>query len=266
MFRKKSSPHAYMILDMKLKIAIDCRHVQYYNEGITRSTLNLISLLRNDFEFHALLSNRRIPVPELERYPEVTLHYIGPSSSKLDWLWENYSLVKLLSVLKPDIYHAPCTMGLPIKKIPGIRYIVTIHDLIIKYFPTSYPFLGRLKWHIGIRIDFWRADGIITVSQYTKELLCKQYKVLPENIHVVPHAIAPVFSDRRKEKEAIEQIKMRFGIPSDYIMYHGGFRPYKNVSKVIESYNAYREVRRAAKIVHCGKTQYHVQTICSTYY
>jgi glycosyltransferase involved in cell wall biosynthesis len=84
-------------------------------------------------------------------------------------------------------------------------------------------------------------------------MLCKQYKVLPENIYVVPHAIAPVFSDRRKEKDAIEQIKMRFGIPSDYIMYHGGFRPYKNVSKVIESYNAYREAGGQLKLCIAGK-------------
>ena len=238
---------------MKLKIAIDCRHVQYYKEGITRSTLNLISLLRDEFEFHALLSDKRISVPELERYSNVTRHYLGPASSKLDWLWENYSLVKLLNVLKPDIYHAPCTMGLPLKKIPGIKYVVTIHDLILKYFPSSYPFFGRLKWHIGIRIDFWRADRIITVSQYTKDMLCKQYNVSAENIHVVPHAIAPVFSDRRKEKDAIEQIKMRFGISSDYIMYHGGFRPYKNVSEVIESYNAYRGSGGRLKLCIAGK-------------
>jgi glycosyltransferase involved in cell wall biosynthesis len=84
-------------------------------------------------------------------------------------------------------------------------------------------------------------------------MLCKQYNVLPENIYVVPHSIAPVFSDRRKEKDAIERIKMRFGITSDYIMYHGGFRPYKNVSKVIESYNAYRRSGGLLKLCLAGK-------------
>jgi glycosyltransferase involved in cell wall biosynthesis len=225
---------------MKLKIAIDCRHIQFYHEGITRSTINLISLLRNQFEFHALLCNRHIPVPELKQFPEVPLHYLGPSWSKLDWLWENYSLVKLLSVLKPDIYHAPCTMGLPLKKISGIRYAVTVHDLILKNFPSSYPLLGRIKWHVGIHVDVWRADGIITVSHFTKGLLCKQYNFSSENVHVVPHSIATVFSDRRKEEETIKAVRARFGLESDYIIYHGGFKPYKNVAKVVESYDAYR--------------------------
>ncbi len=225
---------------MKLKIAIDCRHVQFYHEGITRSTINLISSLRNDFEFHALLCNRNIPVPELEQLPEVTPHYIGPSWSKLDWLWENYSLVKLLSSLKPDIYHAPCTMGLPIKKINGIRYVVTLHDLILKNFPSSYPILGRIKWYVGIFIDIWKADEIVTDSHFTKGLICKQYRVPPENVHVVPLSIGTAFSVKRKEKETIKAVRAHFGLESDYIIYHGGFKPYKNVTKVIESYDAYR--------------------------
>ena len=239
-FVKQKDGRKILKWSMKLKIAIDCRHVQFYHEGITRSTINLISLLRNDFEFHALLCNRHIPVPELEQFPEVTLHYLGPSWSILDWLWENYSLVKLLSSLKPDIYHAPCTMGLPLKKISGIRYMVTVHDLILKYFPSSYPFLGRLKWFVGIRVDVWRADGIITISHFTKGLLCKQYKLSPKNVHVVPHSIATAFSDRRKEEETIKAVRARFALESDYIIYHGGFKPYKNVAKVIESYDAYR--------------------------
>jgi glycosyltransferase involved in cell wall biosynthesis len=225
---------------MKIKIAIDCRHVQFYREGITRSTIHLISSLKNEFEFHALLSDPKIPVPELDQFSEVTRHYLGPSWSKLDWFWENYSLVKLLSSLKPDIYHAPCTMGLPLKKIPGIRYAVTVHDLILQNFPSSYPFLGRLKWYVGIRVDVWRADGIITVSHFTKGLLCKQYDFSPENVHVVPHSIATSFTDRRKEKKTINAVRSRFGLESDYLIYHGGFKPYKNVAKVVESYDAYR--------------------------
>jgi glycosyltransferase involved in cell wall biosynthesis len=227
---------------MRLKIAIDCRHIQYYHEGITRSTIALMESLRNDFELHALLSDRRISVPEVEQFPEVTRHYIGPSWSKLDWIWENYSLVNLLKCLKPDMYHAPCTMGLPLQKIPGIRYIVTLHDLLLKFFPLSYPFLGRIKWYIGMYVNIRKADGFITVSHFTKGLLCKQYGVSPEIIHVVPHAISAAFSDSRKELTAIKAERARFGLDSDYIMYHGGFRPYKNVARVIGSYAAYRKL------------------------
>ena len=64
-------------------------------------------------------------------------------------------------------------------------FVVTIHDLILKKFPTQRattlgPFHYWLK-NLGYRIIIWlaikRAKKVIAVSEYTKKDIIKHYKV-----------------------------------------------------------------------------------------
>lgn len=73
------------------------------------------------------------------------------------------------------------------------KFIITIHDLILRHFPTSrknlrnflfYPF-KESAYKIAFGRAVRRAEKIIAVSQYTKDDILKYYKINPAKIKVI---------------------------------------------------------------------------------
>ncbi|MBL8028938.1 MAG: glycosyltransferase, partial [Fibrobacteres bacterium] len=238
-----------------MRIAIDCRHTQIYQEGITRTTLLLLDLLKKDVEFHAIFYKNARRIKEIDDQPSIKKHYLSPTSSKLDWVWENYSLPALLKRIKPNIYHAPCNAGLPFFKLDGIKYCVTVHDLLIKHFPAAYKTLGRLKWYIGMQNNIKNADCIICDSDFTENEIKRTFpnkRVITKRVHL---ALDNSFISYQPNLNNINTSKAKFKLDSPYIVYHGGFRKYKDVSRIVNIFNSIKErYNQPLKLCLIGKT------------
>lgn len=240
-----------------LRVAVDCRHIQYHKEGITRTTIQTLRLLNKEIEFHVLLSDPTIKIPDLDNIDGIQRHYFGPALSKLDWVWENIGLRRCLRRINPDIYHAPCNLGLPLIRLPGIKHIASVHDLLVSYFPSSYPFLGRIKWHAGIRFLVRSADRIITGSEYTSLLLQHHFAINPDKISVVYNPLDPIFRNNTTQNVDSRDILDRYNLTGEYLMYHGGFRNYKDVPRVISLFNKLSPIRPGLKLCLAGTTNAH---------
>lgn len=77
------------------------------------------------------------------------------------------------------------------------RFIVTIHDLTLRHFPTFkknfknlifYPF-KNLAYRIVFRQAIKNSEKIIAVSEYTKKDILRYYKINPEKINVIYEGI-----------------------------------------------------------------------------
>ncbi|OGS37373.1 MAG: hypothetical protein A2293_07820 [Elusimicrobia bacterium RIFOXYB2_FULL_49_7] len=222
-------------------ILFDCRHLERFKEGISRYTINLIDTVRNQYKVYLLFNNAKYILPKELDWASINRVHMPPPISSLAIFHENSYLLYILHKLKPDIYHAPCNTGLPIFKVGHTKYMVTLHDLIIEYFPESYRPLSRLKWKIQLPYNIRNADHIITVSNFSRQLLINRYKIPPTKISAIHHFLPSSFLDPQKEsKDALYQLKARFSIDTQYFIYHGGFRSYKNVSRVIDIFNQIR--------------------------
>ena len=82
------------------------------------------------------------------------------------------------------------------------RKLVMAHDIIAETFPklTVPSARARLFWNIKVRLGYWQADALITVSEYSRLGILKYFKVNPRNLFVVGEAADPVF--RKLEKPA----------------------------------------------------------------
>ncbi len=78
------------------------------------------------------------------------------------------------------------------------RFIVTIHDLTLRNFPTFrrslknlifYPF-KNLAYRIVFRHAIKNSEKIIAISEYTKQEILRYYKVDPEKIKVIYEGIS----------------------------------------------------------------------------
>src|SRR5688572_28278724 len=112
-----------------------------------------------------------------------SLHIIQPK--KKNPFWRTFDMVKDIQQTNVDIYHG-LSHELPVgmSRI-NVARVVTIHDLIFKYYHEDHPWLDRKiydwKWKHACRI----ANKIIAIIEQTKNDLIHYYNIEPEKITVI---------------------------------------------------------------------------------
>lgn len=120
-----------------------------------------------------------------------------------------------------------------------IKFVVTIHDLILIEFPTSRattlgPIIYKIKnlaYKIVISLTVRRAKKILAVSEYTKNDIIKQFKVNPKKIIVTYEGVAEL-----AKTPFIKGGKGNF-INYPYILYVGNAYPHKNLEGLIKVFS-----------------------------
>ena len=67
------------------------------------------------------------------------------------------------------------------------RQVITIHDIRPYFYPDS--FLQRFYFRHLLPKLAQKVDGILTVSETVKRLICQCYNIVPDKIHVVPNSV-----------------------------------------------------------------------------
>lgn len=218
-----------------LRVALDCRTLQSPGGGIPRFVRSIITALKKEMELHLLFSNLKQVPDDLKDMPNLRIHAPSFHVKKGYLLWENLYLPKILFRIKPDIYHAPANDGAPPVRPRNTRCLVTIHDIIPARFPEGYSFSARFRWHSGTRLALRRADMIQVDSNYTKSEVTNYFHIHSKTPIVMHLSVDDVFSDLPLPDD--KSILYHIGLKPPYIVYHGGFLPYKKVDEVIHSYD-----------------------------
>lgn len=124
---------------------------------------------------------------------------------------------------KADVYHFFMPELIPGGFISRKKpIIVTVHDALTKTTNDRKMIVNKYYDYV-IGILSKKADAIITVSNYSKESISKEFNIPKEKIHVVYNGI------NHKLFKPIKKIK------KNYVGYIGGLGKRKNVEKLIES-------------------------------
>lgn len=134
-----------------------------------------------------------------------------------------------------DIFLSPHFLLLPVKK--ETKTIVVFHDLSFVRFPEFFSF-PKLVWHKFIypKNQARRADLIIAVSDSTRNDLINLYGIPKEKIKVIYPAIGKEFRPIKDEKEKLEAVKKKYGLPEKFILYFGTIEPRKNIVALIKAF------------------------------
>jgi glycosyltransferase involved in cell wall biosynthesis len=98
-----------------------------------------------------------------------------------------------------------------------------------------------------------RCDGIITVSQFSKDDIADAFNFPKEKIYVTHLAAESIYRPLDKE-ECSSLIKNQYDISGDFIIYVGGFSPRKNIIGLIEAFSMLRKkYKKDIKLVIVGK-------------
>ena len=153
---------------------------------------------------------------------------VWPSSL---WLEIPFSLPWELLRRPVDLLHVSM-LAPPICPAP---YVTTINDIAWETHPEVFPrgLLLRLKYLIPRCAR--RSVHIITVSEYSKELICETYKIPSERVSVTPHGVTDGFRPVTDET-ILDELRKRFGLSERYLLYVGKLQARKNIVRLIKAF------------------------------
>jgi glycosyltransferase involved in cell wall biosynthesis len=231
-----------------MRIGFDARLVYYQQAGIGQYILQLVqglARLTNPDRQSEERSAHKLWIFRSRKAPPLDL----PAWVRQAKLWtpshhryESAALTAELTGRRLGLLHSP-------DFIPPFggrsRSVITIHDLNFIHFPQFLtPESARYYGQIHRAVE--RADHILTDSNWTRDDVITHLEVLPEQVTTVHLAAAQVYrpiTDRQEVRRAV----MRYGLPSDFIIFVGTLEPRKNVPTLLK---ALRQLRDGGYDVH----------------
>ncbi|CAB1254128.1 glycosyltransferase family 4 protein [Clostridium sp. MT-14] len=234
-----------------MKIGIDGRAAKWYRgTGIGTYTYQLISCLNNIDN----INNYLLFMPKSFRNDiclkkNFALNTIPPQNKTS--FWEEINIPNKIKHNKIELYHVPQNgVGLPVDK--NCKFAITLHDVIPYKMPetVSDRYLKIFSDYIPEIIP--KCDGIITVSNFSKNDIMKAFNFPENKIYVTHLASEDIY--KPLDKNISKYIAKRYySIDEDYILYVGGFSPRKNILGLIESFNKFISLyKKPIKLVIAG--------------
>jgi len=178
--------------------------------------------------------------PRAERREETNFFFNNPSYEVITpprsrrLLWRTKGMRKELRHHRIDLYHG-LSHELPIGlEQCGIPAVVTIHDLIFRYYPQQYGKLDRLIYNFKFKNACQAANAVIAISKSTKLDIQHFYGIAPEKIHVIYQSCDERFLMRRPASVK-KQVANHYALPQDYSLYVGSLVPRKNLLGLVEA-------------------------------
>lgn len=216
-----------------MKIAIDARGANWYNgTGIGTYTNKILQYLiksdkENEYTLYWSGNNYK-------RY-ELNNTSIIMTSKKHHSFFEKYYFPNNLIYNNIDLFHVPQN-GLGMSLDISCKKVITIHDLIPFVMPETVGkgYLKRFIQDVPKLID--SADGIITVSEWSKKDILKYVPIDENKIFVTPLSASEKYRPLNKKK-CLSILESKYNIKKPFILYIGGFSPRKNVISLISAFS-----------------------------
>ncbi len=201
-----------------------------YAESLARA------LVAADPERYALFYNRERgvePLTGLEHLPTRTVALGYKPWRMLVWLGQLARVGFDHLLPNAELFHATEHLLLPLRFIPTV---LTVHDLIFHHLPAHHKPLNR--WYLNLTMPLYcrRATHIIAISECTRRDLTGAYSVPQEKITVIREAADPRF--RPQSPEAVEAVRVRYGLPKRYLLSLGTIEPRKNLTRLLTAFEA----------------------------
>ncbi len=140
--------------------------------------------------------------------------------------WRTCRLGRRAAADRIDLWHG-LSQEIP-RDLPrtGIRSVVTVADLLYHTDPNLFPLLDRLSYRWRYRWSAHAADAVVAISDWTKELLVREFGVAPDRIAVIPPCRDERFAVEF-DQSAIDAVRTRHDIPDRYFVMVGTLEPRK---------------------------------------
>ena len=150
----------------------------------------------------------------------------------LDCLWSRVQRPTLEALFgtKLDLTHSPTPLFLPSR---GKR-IVTVHDLFFLDRPEMADRQARTDFARKAGRHIRGADGIVTVSEFTRRQVLERFGVDGARVRAIPHGLAEEWR-REPDPGILRRLRAELDPPQRFLLFVGALEPRKNLPRLIEA-------------------------------
>ncbi len=231
-----------------MKIVIDLTSLDDNFSGIERYAHDItVNLLENDRENEYILVFKHQIHEDFLGYIDMKkVHgYVLKRNKKL--IFYQWILPLFLNRLEANLF---LFLAFPAPfLLRGKRFWYTAHDM--GCFDCPETMKKKMVWYY--RLLHWsnsrRCDGIITISQFSKERIISCLHCAPEKVHVIYCGISDVFcAAGYTTDESMKKVRQKYNLPEHYLLCLSTLEPRKNMILLLQ---AYLELKQEGKI-SCG--------------
>jgi glycosyltransferase involved in cell wall biosynthesis len=148
--------------------------------------------------------------------------------------------------LKMDLFHGVDHIGLPfLYRSKTCHYVVTVHDLITRIYPRSFPIKQRLVQNNLLPLILSKAERIVVDSRSTENDVKKFYPQQAEKVKVIYPGVESQFFPRSQKE--VERVLDKYQLDFKYFFFLGTLEPRKNIVRLIE---AFIKLKRERNVEH----------------
>ncbi|WP_216863582.1 glycosyltransferase family 4 protein [Candidatus Chloroploca mongolica] len=220
-----------------MRIGLDARYATEHFPGIGRYTVGLARAFAEISHGHTLvlivdprqLRESRYDLAAIAAMPGVETAHLaaGPFSLK-----QQVALPSLARRLGLDVLHSPYVvkpyLGLPCPSV------VTVYDLIGWRYPRTLSARGRLFYRLTMDLALRTATRILTISESSRADLAYVYPYAASRLVVTPLAAERRFQPQ--PAEVVAQVRQRYALPNDYVLYVGSQKAHKNLERLVRAW------------------------------
>lgn len=165
-------------------------------------------------------------------YPYTILQASPPfSSTKVTrHLWEQVLLPRKLE--KDAVLWSPTNTG----PVYAGNHVITLHDVSDFYNPEWFSSYYVYWKKVLVPRMISRASMVITVSEFSKTIICQYLNVSPQDVHVVYNGV-DTSRFKPTDSASIKKIGAKYDLSTPYFLTLGSLDPRKNFGRLAEAWN-----------------------------
>ncbi len=163
--------------------------------------------------------------------------------------WTVAHLTSALSERRPRLFHALANFNLPLQRVPGVPYVLTVHDLVPLLLPETVSTAFRWQFRLWLARATTVAERIICVSHVARTSLLQHVDVDPSKLTVIHHGVDHVEAVAPPDRITTAWLDA-LGLPDPFVLYAGALDARKNVELVLRAMeHLFRQGRRATLVL-----------------
>ncbi|MBL8918993.1 MAG: glycosyltransferase family 4 protein [Myxococcaceae bacterium] len=166
--------------------------------------------------------------------------------------WTLGALPTLLAERRPRLFHALANFNLPLERVPGVPFVLTVHDLVPLLLPETVSLAFRWQFRFWLARACTVAEQIICVSEVARQSLLAHVDVRPEKLTVIHHGLDHVEQVAPPDRTTVKWLDA-LGLADPFILYAGALDARKNVELVLRAVERLFDGGRKATLVLAGQ-------------
>ncbi|RJP63776.1 MAG: glycosyltransferase family 1 protein [Ignavibacteriales bacterium] len=170
-------------------------------------------------------------------------------------IWNNFVLPFFLKKNKMDIFFS-VNQIIPLVKVKNCKYVSVVHDVIYKADKSFLPLIYRRYLQLFAHFSVKSSDLIVTVSNYSKLDILKNYKIDESKIKVIYSATNKEFFPMNLSDQEKADVKKSLGLKGNLVLYVGMIENRKNIPGFLKIADEIFNRNKDVQFVLVGKIGY----------